>query len=237
MNTYSDTGVIIPAYNEQLNLHILLPRIVALYPQIRVLVVDDSGEKEVRKLKEFISSQTPSVEILARKTKSGRGGAVRAGMEFFYQDPSILYMLEMDADLAHKPEEIKKFLDKKERADLVIGSRYLKQSHIIKWPIRRLIQSKLINFFLRFWLGLRISDFTNGFRLYSRLAVSELLKHELREKGFIALSEMAYRIKRANLTIREIPTTFTDRTYGQSNADVKELLQSLAGALRIRLAK
>ena len=231
---YSTIGVIIPAYNELTNLRILVPKIASLYPGIKILVVDDSDTLQVGKLKGFITSQGLAVSVLSRAKKSGRGSAVRDGMAWHMGDNNIRYVIEMDADLAHKPEEIKNFLAKKDHADLIIGSRYLKKSHIIKWPVRRLIQSRMINFFLRFWLGLSISDFTNGFRLYSRRAVEILLKSELKEKGFIALSEMAYLLKRAGCIIKEIPTTFTDRTYGKSNADVKELLESLFGAIRIR---
>ncbi|MCL4417202.1 MAG: glycosyltransferase [Patescibacteria group bacterium] len=232
---FNDVGVVIPAYNESKNLRILLLKIYELYPGISVFVVDDSSQKEKKELKLLERLfKKKKLYILYRNKKSGRGSAVRDGMRALLLNKKIKYFIEMDADLAHRPEEINLFIKEKNTADLIIGSRYLKESRIIKWPMRRIIQSKIINIFLKLWLGINISDYTNGFRLYSRRAVEKLLRFSLREKGFIALSEMAYKLKRAKFTIKEIPTTFTDRKYGQSNANTKELLISFIGAIRIR---
>ncbi|OGG11673.1 hypothetical protein A2Z00_00060 [Candidatus Gottesmanbacteria bacterium RBG_13_45_10] len=235
---FSNIGVVIPALNESASLKILLGEITRLYRGITVVVVDDSGPIEQKKLeilqkKKFSGAK---IHVIFRGKKGGRGSAVLEGMKWLLGDRHIAYMIEMDADLAHKPEEIRLFLEKKDRGDMIVGSRYLKQSHIIKWPLRRLIQSKLINFFLRLWLGLNLSDYTNGFRLYSRLAAEALVRAPLKEKGFIALSEIAYTLKQKGFTVFEVPTTFTDRRFGQSNADIKELMRSLVGAIRIRFS-
>lgn len=120
------------------------------------------------------------------------------------------------------------------KTDLVIGSRYLNKSRITKWPLKRLILSKIINFFINKWLGLKLSDYTNGFRLYNRKAVEFLTKVPLKEKGFIALSEIAYRLKKNNFKISEVPIVFTDRTYGKSSAGLKEFVASLIGIVRIK---
>ncbi len=231
---YSRIGIVIPAYNETKNLEQLVPQILSLYKGIRVVIVDDSEESESKRLARAIKRLGRGIRIIMRGKKSGRGGAVREGMIHLMSNPRIDFIIEMDADLAHKPEEILLLLNKKDSADLVIGSRYLNKSSIIRWPLRRRIQSKLINAFLRIWLGLNIRDFTNGFRLYSRRAADTLLKANLRETGYIALSEMAYVLKHTGCTIREVPTTFTDRTYGKSNADTKELIRSLIGAIRTK---
>lgn len=236
MRTYRTLGIIIPAFNESKNLVILISRIANLYPQVHVVIVDDSDLQERGQIQKLVTKKYPMVDIhlIYRGKKEGRGSAVLVGMKYLVANEHILYTVEMDADLAHKPEEISLLLDQKDKADIVIGSRYLTKSHIVKWPKRRLIQSKLINFFLQFWLGLHLSDYTNGFRLYGRRALVLLTRTQLREKGFISLSEMAYVAKKRGFTIAEVPITFTDRKFGQSNAGVRELLSSLLGAIRIR---
>ena len=55
--------------------------------------------------------------------------------------------------------------------DLLIGSRYLAGSKIINWPRSRRILSKLSNILAKFLLGVPVSDYTNGFRFYSKSAV------------------------------------------------------------------
>lgn len=227
-------AIIIPAYKEANNIQILTKKIFDTLPDAYIVIVDDSPKEEFNALKSVIGKQKDII-LIARSKKMGRGSAVLYGLNHALQNKSIRYFFEMDADLAHDPSEFTLFLKESHNADLVIGSRYLKKSNIIKWPLRRLVMSRIINLFLRVWLGLDLSDYTNGYRLYSRRAVAFIVKQNLKESGFIALSEIAYKLKKNNFSIKEIPITFTDRKYGKSNAGTKELLDSLIGALKIRL--
>lgn len=222
----SGIAVIIPAYNEQKNLRILLKDIGLYLPHALVVVVDDSPSG---------NEEFPGVILIARGHKMGRGSAVIRGLAEALKHKEIQYCFEMDADLAHLPAEFERFLAIRDDADMVIGSRYLASSRIVKWPLRRLVQSKLINAALNVWLGLHLTDYTNGFRLYSRKAAEFLLRARLQETGFIALSEMAYKLKRNGFRIAEVPISFQDRKHGASNANLKELLRSLMGAIRIRM--
>ena len=234
-------GVIIPAFNESENIFILLGKIFHFLPSATVLIVDDSNPLENKKLINSLTripaQQRKQVTVVSRNKKSGRGSAVRDGLTQLQQNKKITYFFEMDADLAHDPKDFQKFFDavKKNKADVVIGSRYLENSTIEKWPLWRLVLSKLYNKGINVWLNLNLSDYTNGFRLYNRRAVEFLTKITLREKGFIALSEIAYRLKSNNFVVVEIPITFTDRTHGKSNATGKEYLSALLGILRIKL--
>ncbi|MFZ5845316.1 MAG: polyprenol monophosphomannose synthase [Patescibacteria group bacterium] len=228
-------AIIIPAYKEADNIKILLKRIFAVLPGVQIVVVDDSPPRENQKLKEFIAND-PKIKLISRGQKLGRGSAVVTGFKEALQDEQIEYFIEMDADLAHNPAECPKLLQAGKTADLVVGSRYIRGSQILTWPKYRLIQSRLINVFLNLWLGLKLSDYTNGFRLYRRRAVEFLLKQNLRQKGFIALSEMAYKLKKAGFRVAEVPISFTDRKYGKSSATFSELITSLIGAIIIRLS-
>lgn len=225
---YHDVAVIIPAYCESDNLKILLPRILKTLPGAHIVVVDDSEYPESRR--------TESVVILYRGAKKGRGSAVLDGMKCALKKSYIQYFIEMDADLAHAPEECRAFIEASAHSDMVIGSRYLHGSVIENWPMYRLVQSKIINIFLRYLLGLRLTDFTNGFRLYTRPVVEFLVKTPMKETGFIALSEIAYKVHRRGFRISEIPVSFKDRKFGTSNADIRELIVSLVGAFRIRFS-
>lgn len=226
--------IIIPAYNELKNLQILITRIFKKYPDIRVVVVDDSDKAEYLKLRKTLSIFGRNVQIIPRFKKMGRGSAVIEGLRLSLKDKKIKVFIEMDADLAHDPNELKLFLREIKSTDMVVGSRYRSTSKIINWPITRLIQSRIINLFLKVWLGLNLTDYTNGFRAYSRRATEFLVKQKLKEKGFISLSETAFKLKEAGFKISEVAITFRDRRYGKSNANLKELMLSLQGAIRIR---
>jgi dolichol-phosphate mannosyltransferase len=230
-----DIAVIIPSYNESKNLSLLIPNIFRVLPNAQIVIVDDSNGNEKKQTERVCREIHKNILYISRNNKLGRGSAVREGMKQTLRMKSIQICIEMDADLAHDPREFPALLSRIGSADVVIGSRYLKGSKIVKWPFSRLIQSKVINFLLKYWLGLHISDYTNGFRAYTRKACEYLLSIELHEKGFIALSEIAYRLQKKGFTISEVPTTFTDRKFGKSNADFKELMNSLLGVIRIRM--
>lgn len=235
----SHVGIIIPSYNELDNLRILLKKIRTYLPQATIVIVDDSNPLENSKLEHYILGQKYPVILLSRFSKLGRGSAVMAGLREIVKNKSITCFFEMDADLAHDPKDFATFLRKMDlkKADLVVGSRYLTQSKIVHWPLRRLILSKLINWFINCFLGLHLTDYTNGFRLYSQRAVIYLTRSKLNETGFIALSEIAYKLKTKNYILTEVPITFTDRKFGASSATIHEFYRSLVGLIKLRLFK
>lgn len=230
-------AVIIPVYNETENILLLVDKIFKNILTAKIILIDDSPKEEATKLRRLIKDKEDKILIISRFKKLGRGNAVIAGFKEGLKDKKVQYFFEMDADLAHNPKEFKIFLKKIHGADLVIGSRYLSGSKIVKWPAWRLILSRfVINTFLKIWLGLDLSDYTNGFRLYNRRAVEFIMKAGLRETGFISLSEIAYKLKKSGFKISEIPTSFVDRKYGKSNAGIHELIKSLIGAIRIKMS-
>lgn len=228
--------IVLPTFNESKNLRTLLDRIRKIVPSASVIIVDDSSDAENKKIGEIASIYKNST-VLTRQKKLGRGSAILAGFAHGLTNNKFEYFVEMDTDLAHNPSELPQLFDAliAQNAHLVIGSRYLEKSTIVDWPLKRLLLSKLINFFLNFWLGLHLHDYTNGYRLYKRQAVTYLVKTGLREKNFIALSESAFLIKKRGYKIVEVPITFTDRKHGESTVGTKELFMCLIGALRIRL--
>lgn len=229
-------SVIIPTYNERENIGRLLKIIFTVLPHSHVIIVDDSNKTESEKLQKTVKNNFNHVTIIARQKKLGRGSAILTGLKEALKDKKTAYFFEMDADLAHDPLEFPKFLSRIKSADLVIGSRYLEKSNIKKWPLRRLIMSRCINTFLSLWLGLNITDYTDGYRLYTRRAVTFLLEQRLKETGFIALSEIAYKLKRRGFTIAEVPITFTDRIYGKSSAGLSEHINAFLGMIRIKFS-
>lgn len=234
-------AIIIPSYNESANITILVKKITLSLPRAYILIIDDSNLEENSKLQAILKGSSKEtigrVKIISRFKKLGRGSAVLLGFKGMLGNKSILYFFEMDADLAHDPQDFAKFLDAVQvtNADIVIGSRYLSNSKITKWPLWRLVLSRLINFSISLWLDLKLSDYTNGFRLYNRKAVEFLTTIHLREKGFISLSEIAFRLKGNKFKIVEIPISFTDRKHGKSSANGREFMSALIGLIRIRV--
>lgn len=236
MKNYRDIAVIIPSYNEVENLSILTKGILDEFPGAKIVIVDDSSPKETQKLKKIVKN-LKNVTLISRLKKAGRGSAVLDGLRVAIKDKTINYFFEMDSDLAHDPKEMIRFMDKKNSGyyDLIIGSRYLPGGRIINIAPNRTIMSRIINIFLYLWLGIHISDYTSGFRLYSKKAVKFLLSIKLKSRGFITLSETVYKIHLNGFKIGEVPITWNFRVYGKSNVNLSELINSLFFVIKMRL--
>jgi len=228
--------IIIPAYNEGKNLIELLKKIRSENENWSIIIVDDSESFETNKLIENYKEK--KIYYIKRNLKMGRGSAVRFGFEYSKKN-KFDYILEMDADLSHNPSEIKLLLNKliSKKYDLVIGSRYLKNSKIIGWPIKRRIFSKLSNFLAKFLFGFGLTDYTNGFRVYSADAINELIKYPIENNGFMYLTETFTILKKKNYKISEQATIFINRKKGSSTLRLSEILRSLVGIIKLKLKK
>lgn len=229
-------SIIIPSFNESENIRVLLKHIFKRYPSYKVFIVDDSNKIENKKTAKNISRYKNAV-LISRFSKLGRGSAILLGMKEALKDKSMQYLIEMDSDLAHDPDEIIRFLEKigEKKYDLVIGSRYLPGSRIVHITKNRTILSRVINMFLKIWLNVQVSDFTSGFRLYSRKAAKFIVNSKIKSKGFITLSETLYKINRKKMLICEVPITWNYRIFGKSNVNNVELLKSLFFVIRLRI--
>jgi dolichol-phosphate mannosyltransferase len=230
----NEVAIIIPAYNEKENIQILIEQINKYVKNPAIYIVDDNSPDKTKYLVKKLAAKNKNIHLIVRNKKSGRGGAVLEGFKHALKNKSIQYIVEMDADLSHAPNEIQRLLSKRNKNTLVIGSRYIPGSKIINWPARRVFLSHLANMYIRAILGVKINDFTNGFRCYTREAAEILLKKKIEHKGFITLSETAYFLSKHGYFFEEVPITFRDRKRGKSNATIFEVIKSLFSVLQIR---
>ena len=228
--------IIIPTYNEEKNILKLTNQIHNFVPNCKILIIDDTKNSSINK----IFKKNSKIKFIIRKNKKGRGSAVLFGLKKAMRNLNNQIFVEMDADFSHKPSELKRnikfFL--KNNCDLLIASRYLQTSKINNWSIQRRIFSKLANLFARFFLRIKISDYTNGFRIYSRRAVKTIIKDCGKiGDGFIVLSEILLKIHQSKLKIMEINSIFTNRVRGESSVNLILILQSFFGLIKLFLIK
>lgn len=228
----SRTLVTIPTYNEQENISKLIDVLFDLDKDLDILVVDDGKDKTSDVVKEKQKNNL-NLFLIKRSEKSGRGKAVLEGLKFGLQK-DYQYFVEMDADFSHDPLELPLLLEVAGSNTLVIGSRYAPGSKIINWPLRRRVFSYLANKYAGFVLGMGITDYTNGYRVYGRGALSKLNFGKIKTSGFIVLSEISYQLYKKGVVLKEVPTVFVNRRDGVSNFSLKEIKESFVSVLRIR---
>jgi dolichol-phosphate mannosyltransferase len=140
----------------------------------------------------------------------------------------------MDADLSHQPEELPAMLEAAPGVDMVVGSRYIEGGGIEGWRIGRRVWSGMSNRIIRTVLGMPLTDFTTGYRMYSRRAATFLTTAKLHETGYITLSEWAYALHKAGMPMREVPSVFVNRRFGKSNMSAAEAIGAIRALLRMR---
>ncbi|MCR4326436.1 MAG: polyprenol monophosphomannose synthase [Candidatus Roizmanbacteria bacterium] len=231
---YSNCAVIIPTYNERKTIVKTVRDVLASLPGCHIWVVDDnSPDGTSTHVKRFRSSH---VTLLQRSSKNGRGSAVWHAMREVYKHTRYTRIIEMDADYSHDPHELPALVAASRDKTIAIGSRYIAGSRIEGWPLTRKILSAGANRLIRLVLRLPLHDATNGFRCYSREAVSVLLRRRMVSAGFVMLSESAYILYKQGYMFTEIPSHFVDRKKGLSNATPREFLDALVALLHIRRA-
>ncbi len=229
------TLVILPTYNEALNVLDLSREILATADTIDVLVVDDNSPDGTGNLVAKAAQTEFRLKLLPRPRKLGLGTAYLAGFRFaleFGYDCAVT----MDCDRSHNPRYLPEMLAAMERHDLVIGSRYAPGGGILNWPRRRILLSAFANGYARVLLRLPIRDCTSGFRCYRRAVLETVDPWSARGSGYSFLEEMAWRVHRCGFRIGEIPILFEQRVAGKSKIDSSEIYRAawhvLATALR-----
>jgi dolichol-phosphate mannosyltransferase len=227
--------VVVPTYNEAMNLPLIVPQILAQDPQLEVLVVDDNSPDGTGRIADDLAAAEPRVHVLHRPGKAGLGKAYLAGFHWALER-EFEFIFEMDADFSHDPKFIPIFLDAAKDADLVIGSRYKSGVNVINWPISRLLLSIGANQYARCVTGLPLEDSTGGFKCFRRRVLEAIDLDQVRSNGYSFQIEMNYRAWKKGFRLVEIPIVFTDRVGGQSKMNRRIVREAIWRVWWLRLA-
>ena len=229
--------VILPSYNEVENVLPLSADVLSRDPSLEVLVVDDASPDGTGDLVERAARDEPRLHLLRRAGKLGLGSAYLAGFRYAL-DAGADRILTMDCDYSHHPRYLPRILAELERADMVIGSRYVPGGGVENWGLRRRLLSRFANAYTRTLLRLPVRDCTAGFRGFRREVIERVEPFTIRASGYSFLEEMVLRVARHGFRIAEIPIVFVDRTRGSSKIDTREIYRAawhvLATAVRGR---
>jgi dolichol-phosphate mannosyltransferase len=212
-----NTLVVIPTYNERANIGPLLRSLFALEGRLHVLVVDDASPDgtgaEVAGLQKRHRGR---LHLLRRPGKGGLGSAYVAGFRWGLER-DYATLAQMDADFSHDPAALPDLVRGLERADVVVGSRYVGgKVSVVHWPLSRLALSMAANGYVRMVTGLPLSDSTGGFKAWKREVLESLGLEALKSDGYSFQIEMNYKAHKKGYSLLEIPIIFNERTEGSS---------------------
>jgi len=231
--TLHNATVVVPTFNEFENLGRLLPELLALPDQVKVIVIDDASPDGTGALADtFARDYAERVMVVHRPGKLGLGTAYRAGFRTAGERGADC-VLTMDADFSHNPKHISAMLARLASADLVIGSRYVPGGAAVDSPAARRLLSHSANLVSRSALGLKARDVTAGFRAYRQGLLAALPLDEVFSSGYSFLIETLYLIERAGWEVAEVPIQFYDRTTGTSKISRREIARAMYTVLRL----
>jgi len=225
--------VVIPTYNECENIEKMIHRLIELYPNIHILVVDDNSPDGTGKYVEDKSKEDDRIHVIHRAGKLGLGTAYVAGFKYVLER-DYDYVVQMDADFSHDPKDVGRLLEAIEQNDLVIGSRYIQGVNVINWPMSRLLLSYFASIYTRVITGMPVMDATGGFKCFRREVLQNINLDKVKSNGYSFQIEMNFKTYKMNFRIKEIPIVFTDRVEGTSKMSKKIVHEAVTMVWKLR---
>lgn len=226
--------IVAPTYNEADN---VIPFIESLQTEtsgldVNILIVDDNSPDGTSSKVNEIQKKYSNVFLLSRPQKDGLGRAYLAGFRYALAH-SPDFVVQMDADFSHRPEDVRALITACEHADVVIGSRYVPGGSVGDWSKLRYRQSLLGSSAARFALGVPVKDLTGGFKCWRAEKLSRLLDRII-SRGFVFQAETTYLACKENFTVVEAPITFAKRRAGKSKMHAGITFEGLVRLIQLR---
>ncbi len=199
--------VIVPAYNEE---KVLEKNVRSLHNTLRnilddyeIIISEDGSTDRTAQIAKSLEGEI--VKVSNNGKRLGKGAAIRCAAA----RASGSLILFMDADLASDPAHVKHLVERLEKgADIVIGSRYLKESRAKRKMVRH-FASKSFNTLVQAMFGSKISDHQCGFKAFRKETVLPIME-EVEDKRWFWDAELLVRAQWKGLKVEEIPIAWKE---------------------------
>lgn len=221
-NAVDKLSVVIPAFNEAVNLENLLPGLINHLTQAgithEILVVNDNSSDNTEFTLQKLMGLYPSLRYVNNAPPNGFGLAVRCGLQAFTGDAVVIVM----ADGSDAPEDVVRFYRKlQEGYDCVFGSRFMPGGKAIDYPVHKKIINRLANNFVRILFQFRYNDITNAFKCYRRHVIAGL--QPLLAHHFNLTVELPLKAIIRGYRYAVIPNAWYNRKEGVSKLKIREM--------------
>lgn len=206
--------VMIPAYNEELNIERVVNNLVENYPQYDYVVINDGSKDKTADI-----CRKNGYQLIDLPINLGLSGAVQAGMRYAMQN-GYDAAIQMDGDGQHRPEYIQMMAEElgKDNVEIVIGSRFVNEK---KPRSLRMLGSNVISFLIKLSTGFKLKDPTSGMRMFSKDVIREFA---LNMNYGPEPDTISYLIKKG-IKVKEIQVQMDERIAGESYLNLSKSLR------------
>lgn len=222
-----EISVVVPVYNEEGNLPVLIPKLVEVLTSLglsyEMIFVDDGSSDGSRKILREMASQYPRLRVIGLKENRGLSTALLAGM----REARGEKIVTLDSDLQNDPEDIPKLLAYLDRYDMATGWRQKRDD-----PWLRRISSEIANAVRNRLSGEQIHDSACTLRAFKRECIKEIPIFNGMHRFLSTLVKMnGYRII-------EVPVLHHPRKFGKAKYNIRNrALRALIDLLGVRWMK
>lgn len=217
--------VLMPTYNEMGPLTQTVEAVVQVAPNLDLLIIDDNSPDGTGNLADLLANKHPQLRVLHRQVKQGLGRAYIAGFEWAIEN-GYDYIVQMDADGSHRPDDLPLVVGAAAENRLVIGSRWVPGGAVLNWPWYRQWISRAGNLYARLTLRSHVKDITAGFRCYPVSFLTGLELEQVRAQGYGFQIEMTKLAQDSGAVVEEVPITFVERESGVSKMTYKIIFEA-----------
>lgn len=206
-------SIIIPVFNEEKSFPKTYKEIKKyVTTQHTISVVYDFDEDNTVPVAKKLQKKDKNLILIKNKLGRGPLNALKAGFSSVKKGPVLVVMADLSDDL----EDVDKMLELYEAgADIVCGSRYVRGGKQVGGPFIKRLLSRLAGVSLYYVRGLPTHDITNNFKMYDKKILGSTNIEST--KGFCIAMEITIKAFLKGAVIKEVPTTWRDRTEGEAN--------------------
>ncbi|MFA5094866.1 MAG: glycosyltransferase family 2 protein [Candidatus Omnitrophota bacterium] len=206
-------SIIIPVYNENENLPILLEKIFRVLPELgdntEILLVDDGSTDTSLETMKKLKGTYPQVRIIYLSKNCGQSAAFDCGFRMARGETIVT----LDADLQNDPADIPKLLEKLKSCDMVYGWRRNRKD-----PFLKLVSSRIANFVRNGLTGENIKDTGCSLKAYKRHCLDNIKLYDGMHRFLPTLVRME------GFAIEEVEVSHNPRKYGKSKYNIRKRL-------------
>ncbi len=214
-------SLILPAYNEEANIEIVVNEALEEIPQnfqrFEIIVVDDGSKDKTPAIVDRLAAAHPeTVRVIHHRPNRGYGAALSSGFRAAKGD----YLMFMDSDRQFKAEDIKLLASYVGKADIIAGYRKKRND-----PFYRFLIGYTFNFVVTILFGIHLRDIDCGFKIFK----AEVLRNmELTSPGALINTEIHAKAQRQGRSIIEVGVNHYARLVGeQSGASPQVILRAM----------